>query len=250
MLNDKVVAAADSIRAQRYAGASIVFAAGSIVRGEGTPYSDLDLVVVYPTLERAYRESFRFDGYPVEAFVHDPETLSYFFMELDRASGVPSLPQMVLEGIEIPGPSDLSRALKRRAAAVLDMGPPALSSEDERGLRYAISDLIEDLRAPRSNEELLGTGARLFEELANYHLRSKGLWSAKAKAIPRTLQRANAALHADYMQSFGTLFKHGDAGPVIKLAEEILRPAGGFLFEGYRSEAPSTWRKSWRGDSA
>ena len=249
-MKDDVAAAAEAIRSQRYAGASIVFAAGSIVRGEGTTYSDLDLVVVYPALERAYRESFRFDRYPVEAFVHDPETLNYFFLELDRASGVPALPQMVLEGIEIPGPSDLSRELKRRASAVIEMGPPALSSEDERRLRYSISDLVDDLREPRSNQELLGTGARLFEELANYYLRSKGLWSARSKAIPQALQRADAELRADYMQSFETLFKHGDAGAVITLAVSVLRPAGGFLFEGYRSEAPSGWRKSWRDDPA
>ena len=247
-MKDKVIAAADAIRLQRYADASIVFAAGSIVRGEGTPYSDLDLVVVYPTLERAYRESFRFDGYPVEGFVHDPETLNYFFTELDRASGVPSLPQMVLEGVEIPGPSDLSRALKQRAAEVLDMGPPALSPEDERRLRYSISDLVDDLREPRSNQELLGTGAKLFEELANYYLRSRGLWSAKAKAIPRALERADAAMYAKYSRGFERLFKHGDAGPVIELAEEVLGPAGGFLFDGFRSEAPSTWRQPWRNE--
>jgi hypothetical protein len=48
----------------------------------------------------------------VEAFVHDPATLKYFFFEVDRASGVPSLPQMVVEGVEIPAPTEMSRALK------------------------------------------------------------------------------------------------------------------------------------------
>ena len=43
---DEVIDAARIIREDRYAGAMAVFAAGSIVRGEGTPYSDLDLVVV------------------------------------------------------------------------------------------------------------------------------------------------------------------------------------------------------------
>jgi len=90
--------------------------------------------VIYPTLERAYSESFRFDGYPVEAFVHDPETLNYFFLELDRPSGIPALPQMVLEGVEIPEANDVSRALKQRTASVISMGPPALGLEDERRL--------------------------------------------------------------------------------------------------------------------
>ena len=62
--------------------------------------SDLDLVVVFQKLENAYRESSRFDNWPVEAFVHDSETLNYFF-QMDRVSGVPSLPNMVNEGVEV-----------------------------------------------------------------------------------------------------------------------------------------------------
>jgi predicted nucleotidyltransferase len=104
--------AALTIKNERYPASAFVFAAGSIFRGEDTPYSDLDLVVIYQRLPNAYRESFRFQAFPVEAFVHDPETLKYFFYEVDCPSGVPGLPQMVWEGIEIPESSALSQALK------------------------------------------------------------------------------------------------------------------------------------------
>src|SRR5215471_15067535 len=123
-MNERIIDVANAIRSDRYAEAAVIFAAGSITRGEGTPFSDLDIVVVYDQLASAYRESFRFENYPVEAFVHDPATLEYFFLELDRPSGVPALPQMVLEGIEIPGPTAMSRDLKQRAAAVIEAGPP------------------------------------------------------------------------------------------------------------------------------
>src|SRR4026208_2569865 len=98
-MRDPWIAAARIVREDRYAGATAVFAAGSIVRGEGTPYSDLDLVVVYPHGACAWRESFLIRNLPVGAFVHDPETLNYFFLEVDRKAGVPSLPQMVVEGV-------------------------------------------------------------------------------------------------------------------------------------------------------
>jgi predicted nucleotidyltransferase len=240
---DGIVGAARLIRDQRYAGATAVFAAGSLVRGEGTAYSDLDLVVVYPNVACAYRESFRFQGYPVEAFVHDPETLNYFFLEVDRPSGVPSLPQMVAEGVEIPEPTETSRSLKALAASVLALGPPPLSEQDLKGLRYGITDLLDDIRDPRSNEELAGTGSQLFEGLANYYLRTHGLWSAKGKSIPRALQRADAALSVRYFRSFDDLFARGDARSVIALAEELLAADGGLLFEGYRRDAPAAWRK-------
>jgi hypothetical protein len=75
-------------------------------------------VVVYSSLPCAYRESFIFRKLPVEAFVHNPETLEYFSVEMDRAAGIPALPQMVVEGREIPNSTDLSRMLKARAAAL------------------------------------------------------------------------------------------------------------------------------------
>ena len=78
-MTQHIVAVANAIRAERYPDAAVMFAAGSIVRGEGTAFSDLDLVIVHGRLDRAYRESFRYDRVPVEAFVHDPETLGTFF---------------------------------------------------------------------------------------------------------------------------------------------------------------------------
>ena len=92
---------------KKYSDSAIVLLAGSVVRGEATKTSDLDLVVVYEQLESAYRESFLWGDWPVEAFVHDIETLRYFFAS-DRVSGVPSLPQMVSDGIPIPGENAIS----------------------------------------------------------------------------------------------------------------------------------------------
>ncbi len=195
---------------------------------------------------RARTESFRFDGYPVEAFVHDRETLEYFFLEVDRPSGVPALPQMVVEGVEIPAASEVSRDLRQLAASVIAAGPPALDAQTEQRMRYFVSDLIDDLRAPRSKDELVGAGARLYEQLADYHLRRQGLWSAKGKAIPRVLQGVDPELSAKYSQSFSALFALGDATEVVRLAEELLRATGGPLFDGYRAEAPATWRKARR----
>ena len=234
---------ANAIRAARYPDAAVVFAAGSIVRGEATPYSDLDLVVVYSRLARAARESFRHDGYPVEAFLHDPETLEYFCDQVDRPSGVPALPQMVLEGIELPAATDLSRALKQHAAALIEAGPPPLDAETEARWRYGVTDLIDDLRGARSHDELIATGAALYDRLADYHLRRLGHWSGKGKAIPRALQRVDRDLCVRYGRSFDALFRLDDAGEVIALAEELLEPAGGPLFDGYRSDAPAAWRK-------
>ena len=231
------------IFATRYPDASLIFLAGSIVRSEGTSFSDLDLVVIFEHLATAYRESFYFNDYPVEAFVHDPETLNYFFYEVDRPSGIPALAQMISEGIEIPQASALSRALKDLAAAVLQLGPPRLSEEDVAKLRYDITNLVDDIREPRSKAELVGTGTQLYEALANHYFRTNNLWSAKGKSIPRILKQADEDLCLRYLSAFEELFASGRPDSVIALAEEILKPTGGFLFAGHRLEAPESHRK-------
>jgi len=242
-MEERIIDVVKTIWLDRYRGAAVVFAAGSIIRGEGTPFSDLDLVVVYSHLPRAYRESFRFGGYPVEAFVHDRATLKYFFFEVDKPSGVPALPQMIVEGVEVPGPTAMSQELRDLASAVINAGPPALDTDTEKRMRYFVSDVVDDLRAPRSQDELIGAGTRLYEALADYHLRRTGHWSGSGKAIPRVLQRVDPALSARYCEAFATLFTRGDPEAVIRLAEDLLREPGGFLFEGYRSDAPLTWRR-------
>ena len=189
-----------------------MFAAGSIVRGEGTAFSDLDLVVVHESLPCAYRESILFEGLPVEAFVHDPETLRYFFLEVDRPSGVPSLPQMIVEGVEIPNPTDVSRSLKAFAASVIAVGPPPLTPAQHRQRRYAVTDILDDLRAPRSDDELKATGTQLYETLADYHLRANGLWSARGKAIPRVLARVDPALGSEVRAKLRRVVHAGKPG--------------------------------------
>jgi hypothetical protein len=241
-MRDTIIKTANAIRNERYSEAAAMFVAGSLVRGDGTVFSDLDLVVVYESLPNAYRESFRFEGFPVEAFVHDPETLNYF-IEVDRLSGVPALPQMVTEGIEIPDSSALSRSLKALAVSVIETGPPVLTSEQDRQMRYHITDLLDDIRDPRSYAELVATGGQVHEALADYYLRARCRWSGKGKSIPRVLARVAPELSKRYCESFEILFKHGDPGSVIALSEELLNGNGGLLFEGYRGDAPVQWRK-------
>lgn len=234
---------AKEILENRYPDATVLFLAGSIIRGEATPHSDLDLVVIYDKLPNAYRESFRFHGLPVEAFIHDPETLSYFVFEVDRPTGIPALAQMILEGIELPEPNDISQSLKQLAASFIEAGPPALRDEEVLKLRYNLTSLVDDVRQPRSRDELLASGAELYEALADYYFRSNNHWSAKGKAIPRILKRTDVELCLRFCNSFDELFSNSQSGTVIALVEELLKPNGGFLFDGHRLEAPKDFRK-------
>ncbi len=232
---------AEAVFHTRYNGAAFAYAAGSIMRGEGTYLSDIDLVVVFDHLKAARRESFTVDSVPIEAFVHDPETLAWFVNE-DVARGRPSILNMIVEG-KIVGPGQgAAEALRAEVAARLRNGPLPFSTISLNGLRYEITDAVDDLRGDRTAEEVLAIGAMLHPKLVELALRGRGHWNGTGKWAPRLLTNIDADLAVRFDSAFRTLFTRGDGGPVIALAEAELAPHGGALFDGDCRDAPASWR--------
>jgi hypothetical protein len=226
---------------ERHPNAVLAFVAGSIVRGEATRFSDIDLIIVYPRVEHAYRESLSFEGWPVECFVHDPATLRYFFEKFDAQGGDISLASMVMEGLLLPEGSALGLQLKELARAHVARGPAPWSAEQLLNARYMITDLVDDLRAFRNKTELLGTLGALHEHLAALHFRANGQWTAARKHIPRRLAKSDPALAERWTRAFEEAMA-GQVNPVVALAEALLKPFGGFCFDGYKRDAPKDWR--------
>jgi hypothetical protein len=230
------VEAARGVLGERYAGARVLFLAGSVMRGEATPTSDLDVVVMYEELADAYRESFTFAGWPVEAFVHDAASLRHFY-GVERRRGLPSLMRMVLEGSEVPGASEFSGGLKREAAEAYGAGPLPFDEAEMRLRRYRLTDWVDDIRFPRSGEELAASGAWLYQDASDFFFRSRGLWSAHSKTVPRQLREADAEFASKFLAAFEALFTEKRSGPAVALVEELLAPFGGTLFDGFRIDA-------------
>ena len=233
---------AEKLFNEKYPDAKAFFLAGSVLRGEATPYSDLDIVIVFEKIEAAYRDSFVYEDWPVEVFVHDESTLKYFFEKVDAPSGYPSLPSMVKESIVISGKDEFSDYLKKYASTIIEGGPEPWSVEAIDRARYGITDFVDDLREPRNYQESYATAGQLYDALANFYFRTKNIWSAKGKTIPRKLGQENPELAKRFNSAFDSLFKDGNVDEVISLSEEILNPFGGLLFEGYKLDAPKEWR--------
>lgn len=181
------VEVAKDILKTRFPKALCGFAAGSFQRGEATASSDIDLVIIFEKLDFAWRESFLFEDWPVEAFVHDPDTLNYFFQEVNEKDGVLSLPNMVFEGTTVLAENEFSHALKKKAQKLLMGSPTPWTEEIIYHQRYGLTDLVDDLRAPRNELEAHITVGAIHEMLGNFYFRSKNLWSASRKHIPRRL---------------------------------------------------------------
>jgi len=243
LASDDALQLAERVLAERYPAAAAGFAAGSFVRGGATATSDLDLIVLFNQLPNAWRESFVFDRVPIDAFVHDPETLRAFFGK-DIETGKAAMLTMAVEG-RIVGPDRVrAEAMQAEAVTMLANGPQPLDLPALDHLRYLITSRIEDLQDPRPWPEVVATAAWLHSVLADFILRANGRWAATAKWIPRSLAGLDPAIATAFDVAFADLFERRDAGTLIGFAEQILVPFGGRLFDGYRAEANAEERIS------
>ena len=226
---------------EQFEDAHAMFLSGSVIRGAGYRHSDLDVVVLCKHVERARRESHRVEEWPVELFVHDPETLT-FFVDQDCQSGVPSLAHMLAHAVVVPKQSALTERIQRWARDILD-APPLLKECSLQNERYFLSDLVDDLRDPRPREELIAAGCRLYPKLGNFVLRTANRWGASGKSLPVALRAHDPALYEELHAALDAPLIHGEPVPLIQLAERIPEPFGGTLFDGYRSDAEANMRK-------
>ena len=229
----------------RFSGASHLFVAGSIMRGEGNEFSDIDLIVVFPRLPRAWRESFVLEGFPIEAFVHDAETLAYF-IEQDIKSGAPIIVHMVANGVIVGDDLEPARAMQQQARSVLENGPSPLSGEPYDSMRYFLSDLADDLRAERPVNEVAALSAQAYPRLIDLILLGRRQWTGKGKWGPRLLHRFDPSLAETASKAFADAVRGNKAG-LLSLIDQELARHGGVYFDGYRVDAPLDARRPYAG---
>lgn len=235
-LANQALAVAEKALASRFGGAACAFVTGSIMRGQGITGSDIDLVVVFRSLERAWRESFIEDGFPVEVFVHDPETLAYY-LDKDIEGGHPIMANMVASGVVIGPDRALAEPILFSAAQALAKGPLPLAGPAYATMRYMASDLVDDLRGERPVAEVAAIAAHLYPRLIDLMLLGRGAWSGVGKWGPRLLRRLDSQLADSFDEAFRAAVQ-GDSAALLALAEAELQRHGGPYFDGYSQQAP------------
>lgn len=231
------------LKNERYPNAKAIFWAGSTANNQATPSSDIDLVIVFEELDHAHREAFIYEKTPIDAFIHDPKTLSYFFENIEAKDGRPALIKMILNGSEVLGVDNFSIAIKELAQKAFNEGPRTLSKEEVDKERFLITDILDDIKHPRNKDEQITSAIHLFEPLIQFYFRSQGKWAASGKSLIRLFKDDNPILASRYTQGFNELFQSGKIDGLKSVVKEILNPFGGLLWDGFRLDAPKEWKK-------
>jgi hypothetical protein len=214
------------------------YLAGSVVRGEETESSDLDIIIIDSTVGDSYRQSLFEFGWPIEVFVHNMFTYKNFFKEnIDRAR--PSLPQMCAEGIILRDTGHASR-IKNEALQILKAGPIPWKSNEIEKARYHITDLLNDLEGSINEIEDLFIVSKLADLTHEFVLRVNGHWIGEGKWIIRALKEFEESFANDFADVFNLYYSSREKAGVIHFVDETIAPYGGRLFEGYSSHAPES----------
>lgn len=211
--------------------------AGSVVRGQATEMSDLDLVVVTARAGAPFRESVVAHGWPVEAFVHTRASLTRFFAS-DAQSRIPSLPFMCAEGVVVHDRRELAAEIKAEARAVLEQGPKPLTAQEVEAARYALTDRLDDFLGEPDRGEGIIVAAELAMQATEFVLAYHRQWSGRGKWLVRALRRYDPESAAWMTQALEIYCRDGAKEELTAFVKAAMAPVGGRLFAGYRREAP------------
>lgn len=142
MNKDKPIEAAQKFIHKYFPNCNGALLAGSVVRGEETDTSDLDIVIFDETVPSSYRESLIEFDWPIEVFVHNTSSYKSFF-ESDRERARPSLPQMVSEGIILKDDGVIG-IIREEAIDLLKEVPEEWSEVTLQIKRYFLTDTLDD----------------------------------------------------------------------------------------------------------
>ncbi|HRA65060.1 MAG TPA: nucleotidyltransferase domain-containing protein [Caldilinea sp.] len=120
-----------------------IIAAGSVLRGQGGPTSDIDLYVLHhaPYRQRLQR---RYEGVPFEIFINPPQQVHRYF-EDEHAAARPITAHILTTGFVVLDRDPVVEALRTEAAVWLAK-PPAPSEDVLLWRRYLIADELDNAR--------------------------------------------------------------------------------------------------------
>ncbi|MCM2677312.1 nucleotidyltransferase domain-containing protein [Alkalicoccobacillus plakortidis] len=145
---------AKSFLTQHFPDCDFAILAGSASRGEETPTSDLDIVIFDDKLDH-YRESFLYDEWRIEAFIHQSNSYIKEF-EREKEIGRPILGNMLIEGLLLKDHASY-KLIVESAVKHVQSGPTPLTMNYINASRYFIGDLLDDFIDSKHNDEAIIT---------------------------------------------------------------------------------------------
>ncbi len=193
-----------------------IVAAGSILRGQGGPTSDIDLYVLHaaPFRQRLQR---RYEGVPFEIFINPPEQVRRYFAE-EHAAARPITAHILTTGFVVLDRDLILQDLRTEAATWLNT-PPAPGDDALLWRRYLIADELDNARDvvesdPACASLILHSAV---SRLVEYAFLARGQNLPRQKALVAAL----AALDPEAGATVRAFYAAADASARLELATQL-----------------------------
>ncbi|MEW6751784.1 MAG: nucleotidyltransferase domain-containing protein [Candidatus Latescibacterota bacterium] len=218
------IAVAQTFCRARFPAHTVALLGGSWACGCARPGSDLDLLVIDPTVPGLRFEGVEFEGWLVEVCALPPERLEGFFRACADHRSAP-VPQQAVESVVLRGDAQAVLAIRQLAGQVLRAGPAPLTQAEAQDLRWNLTALLTDLEhaAP---DDLAGVAAQCYARLAEAILASARAWRAERRRLPQALRQAAPDL-AQRLETGLLAACQGDRTLLVGVGQEILQRIGG-----------------------
>ncbi|WP_432549096.1 nucleotidyltransferase domain-containing protein [Kineococcus arenarius] len=224
--------AARALVDRHYPEAVVAVLAGSSARGQLTPTSDLDVVLVLPGRACSFRRTLRHEGRLAEVFAYTPDELRRWW-DVDAATSRCTLVHMCASGVLLRGERDGGPAMQQQARVFLAAGPPPAGDDELAARRYRLTASVDDLRDATDAGEWQVLAAEVLLEAAQLHLLVRRQWLGSGKWLLRRLRDADPDLAQRLVQAHRHAVCAVQVQPLVQVVEEVLRGGGGSLAEGY-----------------
>jgi hypothetical protein len=215
---------------QEFPAAEIAVIGGSTARGDRTPSSDVDLLIIGDDLfadeATSVAATYSFGGEVFEVFAYTHDGFSEWARRgIDQYR--PVIVHMLVEGREVRGGEALT-ALRGGWGETLAEGP--IVGEHEMAMRrYEITDLLDDLRDAVDDLERNVLAWSLFEKVAELMLLAERRWIGTGKYLPRRLRE----LSPGRVERLTSPLLQGDLAAFAACVDRELSSAGGRVHAGF-----------------
>lgn len=215
---------------ERFPGAEVAVIGGSTARGTRTTTSDIDLLLigdeVFADGASSLAGAWEHDGEVFEVFAYTHDTYTEWARR-GISQYRPVIVDLLLDGQEVRGGDALAR-LREEWGAKLAEGPP-ITDHELAMRRYAVTDLIDDLRDAADPLEQYVVAWDLFEKVADLMLLTDKHWIGTGKYLARRLRE----LSVSRTEHLTSPLLHGNLIAFADRAEQELMRAGGRVHAGF-----------------
>ncbi|MEI8406201.1 MULTISPECIES: nucleotidyltransferase domain-containing protein [unclassified Kribbella] len=233
MVNDAAEVARQLV-AEQYPDARAAWLGGSVVRGDASSTSDLDITVLLSGQPAPMRRSLEYGGWPVELFVHTEESLRYFCGK-DQQRRQPTMMRLVGESVVLLDTDGSGARLQQAGLEEVAAGPAALTTAELDLLRYGITCLLDDLADASTDDVRTALASVLWQDAARLLLTGARRWSGTGKGLLRELKAYDEVHGTDHAGAL--LAGVRDTAALAEEVDGILDLYGGRLFAGFELAA-------------